>query len=180
MHPTMWPVQGWGCGCWEQPELKQQVLCPPGDVCDSERASSASGVGKGPWCHCRQMAAGSHRSLPRQVDANPCSIPHSLPPCIPRAAMATGPSMAAQPVHWRGLSAARSPFAPVPSLRAVPSENTSLHMGFHRRFPRRGTKWSHVTAELILPLSPPALPSAGDSPAAVLGAGTHQPSPARC
>lgn len=60
------------------------------------------------------------------------------------------------------------PEAPLLSLRAVPSGDTSLQMGFHRRFPRHGTKWSHVTAELIHPLSPPALPSAGDRPAAVL------------
>lgn len=90
-------------------------LCPPEYVCGSGRASCAWGVGKGPWCHRRQMAAGSHRSLPRQVDANPAGFPTLfLPPYIPRAAMATGPSMAAQPVHWRGLSAARIPLLQCP------------------------------------------------------------------
>lgn len=60
---------------------------------------------------------------------------------------------------------------PEAPLRAVPSGGTSLHMGFHRRFPRRGAKWSHVTAELIRPLSPPALPGAGDGPAGLGHAG---------
>lgn len=109
--------------------------------------------------------AGSLRSPPRQVDANPAGFPALfLPPYIPRAAVVTEPSVAAQPVPWRGLGGARSPSAPVPSLRAAPSGDTSLQMGFHRRFPRHGTKRSHVTAEL---LSPPALPSAGGGPAAL-------------
>lgn len=69
--------------------------------------------------------------------------------------MATGPSTAAQPVHWRALGAARSP-----------SESCSLwgHLtayGISQAIPQAGTKWSHVTAELIRPLSP----SAGDGPA---------------
>lgn len=69
-------------------------------------------LGKAPGCHCRQMAAGSLRFLPRQVDANPAGfLTLFLPLYIPRAAVVTGPSMAAQPVHWRGLSAARSPSA---------------------------------------------------------------------
>lgn len=55
----------------------------------------ALGAGKGPWCHCRQIAAGSHRCLLRQVDANFAGLPTLLlPPYIPRAAMVPGPSTA--------------------------------------------------------------------------------------
>lgn len=124
-------------------------------------------LGKAPGCHCSQMAAGCLRFLPRQVDANPAGfLTLFLPPYIPRAAAVTGPR-AWQPSLCSGEVSVQ-PEAPLLSLRAVPSGDTSLQMGFHRRFPRHGTKWSHVTAELIHPLSPPALPSAGDGPAAVL------------
>lgn len=144
------------------------VLCPPGGVFGSGRASSASGVGKRPSRPRRQMAAGLHRSLPRPVDANPAGFPTLLlPPYIPGSAMVTGPA-------WQpGLCTVEVSVQPESLCSsALPescsSGDTSLRMGCPRRFPRHGTKWSRVTAGLSHPLSPPALPSAGDGPAVVL------------
>lgn len=84
-------------------------------------------LGKVPRCHCSQMAAGSPGSLPRWEGADPAGAPTLLlPPYICTETQEQGQSVAAQPMHGRGLSAATSPPTPVALLRAVISGDTLL------------------------------------------------------
>ncbi|KFP09169.1 Calcium/calmodulin-dependent protein kinase type II subunit alpha, partial [Egretta garzetta] len=101
--PTQMACAGVGdAGAGGSQGSEQLVLCPSGGVCVSGRASSAPGK-------------------PRK--GTPTLL---LPPYICTETQEQGQSVAALPLHGRGLGAATSPPTPVALLRAVISGDTLL------------------------------------------------------